>query len=297
MRQVGESGVLQNGTAQRKVDELNKTVEQQLDRLEIDMLSGHNQAFLDGLAWWAKQHRFSFNNSLLIRIQCPQATFVAGYKQLKALGWQVAKGARCTYIRGPWIRKETDALTGEIEQRLIGYIPLCLFDVSQTVEWEEGKRPPDPLQPATGAEWEDLYLTWSRRLTTLYGIEVKEHQLGRLYGTASPNRIRVNARLEPGQKACVLIHETCHIVAGHHRDQSKSLQQREMECEASTYVLCSMLGGEHPAAAQYLINYQIEPNQLTANLETISKLVKEVKTVLYVGFHGESHEATDQVAA
>ncbi len=294
---MGESGVLQNGTAQRKVDELNKTVENKLERLEMEMLSGHNQAFLDGLAWWSKMHRFSFNNSLLIQFSCPHATFVAGYKQLQALGWQVKKGAVCIYIRGPWLRKETNALTGEIEQRLIGYIPLCVFDISQTVEWEEGKRPPDPMQSATGADFEDLYTKWSRRLTTLYGIEVREHNLGRIYGTASPNRIRVNAHLEIAQKACVLIHECCHIIAGHHRDQTKSLQQREMESEATTFVLCTMLGAEHPAAAQYLLNYQIEPDQLKGNLDTISKLVKEVRAVLHVGFEEATVDVKELVAA
>jgi hypothetical protein len=293
---VGEPESLKNGTAQRKVDELNRTVEQRLERLEIEMLSGHNQAFLDGLAWWAKQRRFSFNNSLLIQSQNPNASFVAGYKQFQALGWQVAKGERCIFIRGPWLRKEVDALTGEIEQRLIGYIPLCVFDISQTVEYSEGKRPPDPMQPATGAEWDDLYTKWSRRLTTLYGIEVQEHHIGKVYGLASPTKIRINARLEIGQKATVLIHEATHVIAGHHRDLTKGLQQREMECEATTYVLCAMLGAEHPAAAQYLLNYQIEPNQLTANLETISRLVKEVRAVLHVGFE-TSVEVVEAVAA
>ena len=85
------------------------------------------------------------------------------------------------------------------------------------------------------------------------------------------------------QKATTLIHETAHILAGHHKGD-KGLQQREMEVEASTYVLCSLLGVSHPAASDYLLNYQIEPDQLRGNMDTIGKIVKEVKAVLHVGF-------------
>jgi len=274
-----------------RVEELNRTVESALERLEQDMLAGHSEVFLEALAWWSRMHRFSFNNSLLIQIACPHASFVAGYRQLQAMGWQVRKGETAIAIRGPRLKKEVDQTTGEIDHKLIGYIALNVFDISQTVEWHEGKRPPEPLTPATGADWLHLYECWSRRLQTTYQIGVTEQDLGTAYGMASPQRIRINSRLDIATKATTLLHEACHIFARHHDAKDKSLQQRELEAEATTAVLCNMLGASHPAAIDYLTNYRIQPDQLKANLEVIGKLVKEVRSVLSVGFEPQAEES------
>lgn len=297
---MSDQPTLKNGTAQRKVEELNQTVEKKLERLEMAMMSGHSQVFLDALKFWSRQYRYSFNNSLLIYSQNPNATFVAGYKKLQELGWQVRRGAMAIYVRGPWLRKEVDQETGEIVQKLIGYIPLCVFDVSQTVEWEEGKRPPEPMIPATGADWEDLYIKWTRSLTTLYGIEVVEMEIGDAYGMCSPKRIRINSRKEIPTRATTLIHEWLHILANHHADKTKDLRQREMEVEAGTYVLCAILGAEHPAASDYLLNYEVQPDELKQNLEVIGRLVKQGKETLAVGFEPiqlESEEKALEAAA
>jgi hypothetical protein len=275
------------------VEQLTKDVERSLDRLEQEMLSGHTHIYLEALEWWSKLHAYSFNNALLIRMQCPHTQAVAGYKRWQELGYQVKRGATAIWLRAPWLRKETDPLTGEIVNRLIGYFPVAVFPFELTVEFEEGKQLPDPLQPPTGADFEHLYICWTRRLTTLYGIKCSEMHIGRVYGMASPTSIRINARMDFPQKAAALMHETAHILAGHHKS-GKSLQQREMEVESATYVLCRMLGVEHPAAADYLINYQVEPNQLRDNLETITKLVKEVKAVLLVGFDGNGEAKEEQ---
>jgi len=279
---VCEDYTLTNSVAQRRVEQLTKDIETKLNMLEIDMLSGHSEAFLEAMSWWSKFSRYSFNNTLLIKMQAPHTEQVAGYRTWQSQGFQVRKGAMAIWIRGPWLKKLPDDLTGQIEPRLIGYYPVAIFGIEQTIEYEEGKRPPEPMIPATGADWLHLYECWTRRLQTLYGIDVGEHRLGKIYGMATPNRIRINAKLDTPQKACVLVHEVCHLAAHHHQDRTMELRQRELEAEASCAVICSLLGAEHPAAIDYLLAYQIQPDELKKNLEKISQIVKDVKAMLAI---------------
>jgi len=275
-----------------RVDSLTKDIEERISQLENSMLSGYSEPFLLALRWWARLHRYSFNNALLIELQAPGTEAVAGFKAWQALGFQVSKGSTAIYLRAPWIKKTADKDTGEIEPRLIGYYPVAVFPIECTVEYQEGKRPPELLTPPKGdADWEHLFICWSRRLLTLYGITVKEQNLGNVYGMATHKNIRINSRLDIATKVTTLIHECAHIFAGHHTDPDKDLKQREMEVEAVAYVLAAQLGTEHTAASDYLINYRIQPDQLKANLEVIGKLVKEVRTVLSVGFEPQTEES------
>src|ERR671919_1714984 len=49
----------------------------------------------------ARFHNYSFNNQLLIYLQCPEATRVAGYRAWQRLGRQVRKGSRGIQILAP----------------------------------------------------------------------------------------------------------------------------------------------------------------------------------------------------
>jgi DNA primase len=50
-------------------------------------------------------HRYSFNNTLLIGAQRPDATAVAGYEAWKAMGRQVTKGEKGVLILAPIVRR------------------------------------------------------------------------------------------------------------------------------------------------------------------------------------------------
>ncbi len=79
--------------------------------------------------------RYSFNNLMLIAAQCPHATHVAGYRKWQQLGRQVRKGERAIRILGYSTKKitKTDPDTGdEVEDRLVRYPVLSVFDISQT---------------------------------------------------------------------------------------------------------------------------------------------------------------------
>ena len=67
-------------------------------REAVELLDAGVERILDGeefkryLAFAARFHRYSANNSLLILVQRPDATRVAGYRRWRELGRQVRRG-------------------------------------------------------------------------------------------------------------------------------------------------------------------------------------------------------------
>lgn len=268
---------------QERVKELEQQIASAVGELEAQMLEGTSEDFVKSLEWWSKFRAYSWNNSLLILLQRPTAIQMAGFRALEKLGFHVKQGEQATWIRGPVLKKVTDPNTGEIVQRLVAYVPLAVFCLSQTAEYP-AKQPPNPYKPETTADWEALYEVWSRRLTTLYGIEVKELEMGALaYGAASGKSIWVNSRQDVSIKAMNLVHEICHIAAGHTvaaGHDKWSLQERELQVQAATFVLCRMVGVTHPNAANYLLQYKVEQGQLSDHLESIGTIVRDVRHML-----------------
>jgi hypothetical protein len=268
---------------EERAEALETQIASAIGELEAQLQQGHSEEFLAALAWWGQFRDYSFNNSLLIAMQRPNATQVAGFRAWEKLGFHVRRGERAIFVRGPIFKKLPDPETGELVQILVGYIPVCVFDISQCAEYP-AKQLPEPLKPATGAEWEYLYDCWRRTLLTTQDIPVTEMALGNVYGLASKRTIRINAKLSVAHKATVLLHELSHIVAGHTQPKDDAptwtRQDRELQVEAASYVLCRMLGAEHPSSRDYLLNHRVQPGQLSAHLEVIGSIVRQVRTIL-----------------
>jgi len=89
------------------------------------------------LAAMNRFHRYSVSNVLLIVIQRPDATQVAGYSTWKALGRQVNKGAKGIAIFAPVTAKRTvdnDDASGDTDtepgtvKRIVGFRLTYVFD-------------------------------------------------------------------------------------------------------------------------------------------------------------------------
>lgn len=108
-------------------------------------------------------HSYSWNNTLLIHLQRPQATRVAGYRVWRQLGRQVDKGEHGIQILAPVVRQRSaeeassDAAapdgrsSGGAEagsedperRRVVGFRVAHVFDLSQT----SGDPLPEPERP------------------------------------------------------------------------------------------------------------------------------------------------------
>lgn len=118
----------------------------QLENGFTELVVGDNLA--NYLKTMAKFHRYSFNNVMLIVMQCPDASHVAGYKKWQELGRNVRKGEKSIRILAPCPhKKKVENEDGdETEIHWTTYRPVSVFDISQT----DGKELPEICKKLTG---------------------------------------------------------------------------------------------------------------------------------------------------
>src|SRR3954454_7113738 len=80
-----------------------------------------SEGWLEYLAFAARFRQYSFNNTLLILLQCPHATRVAAYEKWGALGRHATTGEKALQIFAPMMRKREDEKTGEEKRYISGF--------------------------------------------------------------------------------------------------------------------------------------------------------------------------------
>ena len=241
-----------------------------------------SELFLNWLNTMAKFHSYSWNNQILIALQCPSASRVAGFNTWKKLGRHVKKGAKGIAILAPCIYRQkvepTDADSPTV-QRLTGFKVAWVFDLEAT----EGLELP-ALSYGAAAGGEDLLPRLeeaARKLSVT--LDYEEIQKPGVEGYSTGGRIVVRQSLSVPAKCGVIVHELCHedLHQGENRAEAKTKtrSQRELEAEATAYVVMRHFGIEH-VASNYLATYNVDGEQLLNSLETISGAAKRLITVI-----------------
>lgn len=179
-------------------------------------------------------HKYSLGNQLLIAMQRPDATHVAGFNAWLRLGRHVRKGEKGIKIMVPLARKVTND-DGEEERRVTGFGTGHVFDVSQT----DGEPLPTldvpTLEGDAGAElWESL-----SRFAATEGVSVKvvaptdlpPNAMG--YYVPATKAIVVGAYSQR-QRTKTLAHEL-----GHHIARVDDRAENECIAEGIAYVVCA----------------------------------------------------------
>jgi antirestriction protein ArdC len=200
----------------------------------------------DWLLMQSRFHHYSFNNTLLIMLQRPDATRVAGFNAWRKLDRFVRKGEKGIWILAPMVYKastdnkpETDDATKVIR----GFKPVPVFDLSQT----DGQELPEICIRLMGDQPGDIY-DHLRCVAHGLGFTVEEDFLdGGTYGECShtEKRIRLEARNDERQQVKTLAHELGHAILhepSEGRPNSRPLL--ELEAESVAYVVCQNLGIE-----------------------------------------------------
>ena len=208
---------------------------------------------------------------MLIAAQCPHATHVAGYRKWQQLGRQVRKGEKAIKILGYSTKKitKTDPETGEeVEDRLMRYPVLSVFDISQT---DGDPIPADPYQLPTG-DGPDGALDQLTAWLEAEGWTLRQLPLaGTCEGYTDHQRrvIATESNLEPAARLVVLLHEAAHAVL--HRDLDAAEYQAhrgicETEAESTAYVLANLLDLDVDASSiSYVAGWsKADPTVLTA---------------------------------
>ena len=246
-------------------------------------------------------HHYSFGNVMLILMQCPEASIVAGYTTWKKrFGRTVKKGEHGIMILAPAPYKrivETEKIdpltktpildangdpvreTDYIVQQ--SFKVAYVFDVSQT----EGRELPSLGVGELSGEVEHFERIFAA-VEALSPVPVEYRPAQKSKGCYShlEQKIYLNRGMSQVQTLKTLIHETAHALL-HARPEAadKDRHTKEVEAESIAYVVCQHFGID---TADYSFPYVTswssgkELDELKASLDCISKTASSLITAM-----------------
>lgn len=264
-----------NPKVQRLFKKLEKGVQDVFD-------SGRIKEFM---RFQAKFHKYSFHNTMLIFVQCPEATLVAGFNTWNKMGRRVKKGEKAIKIFAPRMVKEAikDKETGEEreETRLAGFKIVNVFDVSQT----EGKPLPWEGPPAhdtrTGRDLLD-------RLLRISPVPVRTAPVcGE--GSYDPKKkiITLSQKLKGDDRAKVLLHEIAHALA-FETGKQRACRTRKCEeyvkgeviAESAAFIAGTYFGLDMQSSFEYVAAWAKEPEKVLQWGEAVRKIASKIITLV-----------------
>lgn len=246
-------------------------------------------------------HHYSFGNVMLILMQCPEASMVAGYTTWKKqFGRTVKKGEHGIMVLAPAPYKrivETEKIdpltkapildangdpvreTDYIVQQ--NFKVVYVFDVSQT----EGRELPSLGVGELSGEVEHFERIFAA-VEALSPVPVEYRPAQKSKGCYShwEQKIFLNQGMSQVQTLKTLIHETAHALL-HARPEAadKDRHTKEVEAESIAYVVCQHFGID---TADYSFPYVTswssgkELDELKASLDCISKTASGLITAM-----------------
>ena len=226
---------------------------------------------------------YSFGNCMLIALQKPDATLVAGFKS-----WEnnfkrhVKKGEKAIRILAPHTAKgkRIDRTTGEeTDYTWTGFHACYVFDVSQT----EGEDLPEVVSILDGTV-ED-YQNLIDDLIEIAPVPVVFEEIrsgAKGFFSNEGKRIAVQAGMPQLQTIKTLVHETAHsILHDKEKGECKEADRRTMEVQAESiaYVVLNALGMD---TSEYSFGYIAgwssgkELKELSKSLDVIQKTAAEI---------------------
>lgn len=262
-----------------KARELTEQIEVSVNALaaETDEVR-KSDMFLKWLDAMATFSTYSFNNQILIAVQRPSTRRVAGFQTWKKLGRHVKRGAKGIAILAPCVYRrkvDSDDPDSATVKRLGGFRTCWVFAQEDT----DGE-PLPTLKTGATTGGEDLPPRLEAAAAKLNVVlEYVEINDPHIEGYSTGGRIVVRLSLPAATKCGVVVHELVHedLHQGDHRAEAKakSRSQRELEAEATAYVVMRHFGIEH-IASNYLATYNVDGPQLRQSLETISGAAKRL---------------------
>ncbi len=259
---------VQQGTQDKSADHVSRAdrIKEITDRLEAGIAAlFESEQYKVYLSTMAKFHNYSLNNTLLIAMQKPDATLVAGYQAWKQQhGRQVRKGEKGIQIiapapyKGKKEREVIDPGTGRpkldaqgkplkeiVEVEYPAFKVATVFDVSQT----DGKDLPS-IGPGELTGSVDGYGRMFEALKVSCPVPIGFEQIGsgaKGYFHTTENRIALQEDMSEIQTVKTLIHEMAHQKLHSHekekpREERLSSRSKEVEAESVAYTVCQHFG-------------------------------------------------------
>lgn len=286
--------------AESKLDTIMKSLEEGVEKV---FTSEQYQMYLQTMA---KFHNYSFNNTLLIAMQRPDATLLAGYQTWqKKFHRHVKRGEKGIKIIAPVpvkekrqvekIDEETQEIvigidgqpeTETVERILPRFRVTTVFDVSQT----EGEPLPTlEVNELVGDVF--IYEDFMKGLEEISPVPFQFQEIGsgaKGYYSNAEKLVAIQTGMSQAQTMKTAVHETAHAIF-HDRDVmeengiTKDRMTKEVESESVAYVVCNHFGLD---TSDYSFNYVAgwssdkEMPELRSSMDTIrltsSQLIADI---------------------
>lgn len=250
-------------------------VKEQLERLESGIKDlASSDTYMQYLSAMSKFVHYSYGNIMLIFLQRPDATLVAGYTDwIRKFRRYVRKGETGIRILAPCTRKKEE--DGSII--VTGYRSVSVFDISQT----EGEPIPNitPQLLDGSVENYNLVLDAVKRCTS---FTVKFAPLSDCYGRCdySVKEITIMPDMSQEQTIETCLHEVAHSIMHADADTSLLREDREVEAESVAYVVSAFLGIDTSNFSfPYVLGWQgSDKERLKKSLAKIQKISSQIIT-------------------
>jgi len=293
-----------------------KTQDNKLEEITSKLEKGisdlfESERYANYLKTMSKLHNYSFNNTLLIALQKPDATMVAGYTSWKAAFHRnVMKGEKGIKILAPSpykIDKVVDKIDPDtnkpikgkdgqvLKERIQVTIPAfkvtTVFDISQT----EG----EPI-PEISSVLKDDVKNFNRLFKAIQQVSPVDIKLKQINNGAKgfyhqeEKYIAIQAGMSEAQTIKTAIHEVSHSLlhdkdSGSEKDLKLGIRTKEVQAESVAFTVCSHFGLD---TSDYSFGYiagwssDKETQELKESMElikeTASQLISNIEEKLYL---------------
>lgn len=285
-------------TEKQKVQEITEKLEQGIKELF------ESEKYKTYLNTMSKFHNYSFNNIMLIAMQKPDATLVAGFKAWqKNFDRHVKKGEKGIRILAPApykIKEERDKIDPvtqellldkdgnpqkeEVEITIPAFRAVSVFDVAQT----DGKPIPELAAKELLSDVEG-YQDMIRAVEAISPVPIELEEIAgdsKGYYDREAKRIAVQENMSEGQTLKTMIHEVAHSKL-HSKEveqdeqMKKDRNTKEVEAESIAYTVCQHFGVD---TSDYSFGYIAgwssgrDTKELRASMDTIRRTASELIT-------------------
>ena len=222
-----------------------------------------SERYTEYLQTMAKFHNYSFNNTMLIALQRPDATLVTGYRNWQSMGRQVMKGEKGITIIAPTpikkkqmqevldkegrpvLNENGDSIMKEVEVKIPRFKAITVFDIAQTVGDPIDLMVPEELKEAVNDF--DLFM---EAITAVSPVPIRFDEISgnaKGYYHNEDKEIVIRKGMSESQTIKTAIHESGHARL-HDRDEMKAKGEKkdrltaEVEAESVAYCVCSAFG-------------------------------------------------------
>lgn len=265
--------------------ELMEQITGRVNVLAAQLAQGASEELLAFMRFSARFYAYSGNNQMLIWMQAPEARYVAGFHDWKRQGRSVKRGSKAVRVLAPVTVVDRDAQPGPDGRHPMKVVGFKYVSVFADYNTEGDPLPGDDFMTVQGGDEATRALLGELSSAAPVPVAWVTAEDTSAHGWTDGGTITLNrprCEAQPAHAVRVLFHEWAHVVlhfqsAGKRAEDTPDRQTRELEADATAYVLSSFYGIEATAqVSDYLTNWGGNPEKLRGSLGRIGRAVSQI---------------------